>query len=101
MPGTSNIESSGTADFRLDDWLRWQESLNPRLVDLGLDRCARVAERMGLEALPMPVVTVAGTNGKGSCIAYLTGILEGAGHSVAAYTSPSRMLAMMKHQPTP
>ncbi len=36
----------------------------------------------------MPVVTVAGTNGKGSCIAYLTSILESAGHSVAAYTSP-------------
>ncbi|GMQ75835.1 MAG: bifunctional tetrahydrofolate synthase/dihydrofolate synthase [Gammaproteobacteria bacterium] len=88
MPGTSNIEFPATADFRLDDWLRWQESLNPRLVDLGLDRCARVAARMGLEALPMPVVTVAGTNGKGSCIAYLTGILEGAGHPVAAYTSP-------------
>ena len=36
----------------------------------------------------MPVVTVAGTNGKGSCIAYLTSILESAGHRVAAYTSP-------------
>ncbi len=88
MLGRSNIESPATADFRLDDWLRWQESLNPRLVDLGLDRCARVAARMGLEALPMPVVTVAGTNGKGSCIAYLTSILESAGHPVAAYTSP-------------
>ena len=88
MPGTSIIESPAAADFRLADWLRWQESLNPRLVDLGLDRCTRVAARMGLEALPMPVVTVAGTNGKGSCIAYLASILESAGHPVAAYTSP-------------
>jgi len=88
VPGTSNIAFPATADFRLDDWLRWQETLNPRLVDLGLDRCARVAGRMGLKALPMPVVTVAGTNGKGSCIAYLTRILEAAGHAVAAYTSP-------------
>jgi len=86
--GTSNSEFPATADFRLADWLRWQESLNPRLVDLGLDRCARVAARLGLEALPMPVVTVSGTNGKGSCIAYLTRILESAGHPVAAYTSP-------------
>ena len=88
MPGTSTIEASATADFDLADWLRWQESLNPKLVDLGLDRCARVAARMRLQALPMPVVTVAGTNGKGSCIAYLTSILESAGHQVAAYTSP-------------
>ena len=88
MPGTSTIEAPATADCDLADWLRWQERLNPKLVDLGLDRCARVAARMELQALPMPVVTVAGTNGKGSCIAYLTSILESAGHQVAAYTSP-------------
>ncbi len=88
MPDTSILESPATADFCLADWLRWQEGLNPRLVDLGLDRCARVAEGMGLASLPMPVVTVAGTNGKGSCIAYLASILESAGHPVAAYTSP-------------
>ncbi len=88
MPDTSILESPATADFCLADWLRWPEGLNPRLVDLGLDRCARVAARMGLASLPMPVVTVAGTNGKGSCIAYLASILESGGHSVAAYTSP-------------
>ena len=88
MPGTSTIEAPATPDFCLADWLRWQQSLNPKGVDLGLDRCARVAARMGLKALPMPVVTVAGTNGKGSCIAYLTSMLESAGHRVAAYTSP-------------
>jgi len=88
VPGTSIIESPAGAEFRLDDWLRWQERLNPRHVDLGLDRCARVAARMRLDASPMPVVTVAGTNGKGSCVAYLASILERAGYSVAAYTSP-------------
>jgi len=72
----------------LDDWLRWQESLNPRHMDLGLDRCEGVAAAMDLAGLPMPVVTVAGTNGKGSCVAYLTAMLEGAGYAVAAYTSP-------------
>lgn len=80
--------SPASVGFHLDDWLRWQETLNPRLVDLGLERCAHVAARMRLAALPMPVVTVAGTNGKGSCIAYLGSILESAGHTVAAYTSP-------------
>ena len=88
MPDTSTLESPARANSRLADWLRWQEGLNPRLVDLGLDRCARVAGRMGLATLSMPVVTVAGTNGKGSCIAYLASILESAGHRVAAYTSP-------------
>lgn len=88
MPSTSIIEPTATAEYGLQDWLRWQESLNPKLVDLGLDRCARVAARMGLEALPMPVVSVAGTNGKGSCVAYLGNILECAGYPVAAYTSP-------------
>jgi dihydrofolate synthase/folylpolyglutamate synthase len=88
VPGTSIIEPTATAEYGLEDWLRWQESLNPKLVDLGLDRCARVAARMGLEALPMPVVSVAGTNGKGSCVAYLSSILECAGYPVAAYTSP-------------
>jgi dihydrofolate synthase/folylpolyglutamate synthase len=85
---TSTIDPHATAEFGLEDWLRWQESLNPRLVDLGLDRSAKVAARMGLEALPMPVVTVAGTNGKGSCVAYLANILASAGHPAAAYTSP-------------
>jgi len=88
VPDTSTLESPARANSRLADWLRWQEGLNPRLVDLGLDRCARVAGRMGLATLSMPVVTVAGTNGKGSCIAYLASILESAGHRVAAYTSP-------------
>lgn len=88
MPGTSIIASPATADFALEDWLRWQEGLNPRLVDLGLDRCSRVAARMRLTSLPIPVITVAGTNGKGSCIAYLAGMLESAGFVVAAYTSP-------------
>lgn len=92
MPDSATIEDRRaaplTAGSDLEDWLRWQESLNPRLVDLGLERCARVAEAMGLGAPSMPVVTVAGTNGKGSCIAYLTAILESAGFRVAAYTSP-------------
>ena len=61
MAGTTSIDRRASADFGLDDWLRWQESLNPRLVDLGLERPAQVAARMELGGLPMPVVTVAGT----------------------------------------
>ncbi len=64
------------------------ESLHPREIDLGLTRTAAVGERMGLARLPFPVVTVAGTNGKGSTVALLEHCLHAAGYKVGAYTSP-------------
>ena len=72
----------------LESWLRWQETLHPRAIDLGLERVAAVRAR--LPALPdgMRVVTVAGTNGKGSCVAVMAAILAAAGRRVLAYTSP-------------
>jgi dihydrofolate synthase/folylpolyglutamate synthase len=70
-------------------WLAWLERLHPRSIDLGLGRVRRVATAMGLgSALPFPVVTVAGTNGKGSSVALLEAVLSAAGYRVAAYTSP-------------
>jgi dihydrofolate synthase/folylpolyglutamate synthase len=73
---------------RLAKWLQWQETLHPRRIDLGLERVARVADRMGLRQ-PGPVtISVAGTNGKGSSIALLETILLQAGYSVCSYTSP-------------
>ena len=73
---------------RLADWLRWQETLHPRTIDLGLDRVRRVLARLGLQAAHHPVVTVAGTNGKGSCVALLESVLAAAGYRVGAFTSP-------------
>lgn len=72
----------------LDDWLSWQEGLHPRSIDLGLERVADVAARLGLTAPAWPVITVAGTNGKGSSIALLDAIYRGAGYHTAVYTSP-------------
>ena len=72
----------------LADWLSWQETLHPAKVDLGLDRLRVVLERMGLEHPPYALITVAGTNGKGSCVAMLEAILHAAGYRVGAYTSP-------------
>ena len=72
----------------LSGWLAWMEALHPREIDLGLDRAREVGVRMGLERLPFPVVTVAGTNGKGSTVAMLEAILHEAGYLVGAYTSP-------------
>lgn len=73
---------------RLADWLRWQETLNPKGIELGLERVAAVAERLGVTRLPGQVITVAGTNGKGSCVAYLEAILRAEGRSTGAYFSP-------------
>ncbi len=71
----------------LDDWLAHCERLHPRAIDLGLDRVRSVAERMALR-FDCPVITVAGTNGKGSSCAMLEAILGQAGYRTGVYTSP-------------
>ena len=55
----------------LDDWLLWQESLHPRAIELGLERSRAVAARMGWATPGFLVITVGGTNGKGSTVALL------------------------------
>lgn len=72
----------------LDQWLRWQEGLHPRTIDLGLERVARVAARLQCLQPAATVITVAGTNGKGSAVALLVAILMRAGYRVGSYTSP-------------
>ena len=65
-------------------------ALHPRRIDLSLDRMHRVLERLGHpERRVPPVIHVAGTNGKGSTIAFLRAMLEAAGRSVHVYTSPN------------
>ncbi|MEX1032651.1 MAG: bifunctional tetrahydrofolate synthase/dihydrofolate synthase [Cellvibrionaceae bacterium] len=77
----------------LDDWLGWLESLHPTAIELGLDRVRQVAGNLPeLSSLQTDrkakVVAIAGTNGKGSCIAILENLCIAAGQSVGAYTSP-------------
>jgi len=72
----------------LDDWLAWQTTLHAREIELGLDRISEVATRLNLLNCPFPVITVAGTNGKGSTVAMLSTILHHAGYKVGTYTSP-------------
>jgi len=72
----------------LEQWLEWQSSLNPREIQLGLDRVARVWEQMHSQPFACPVISVAGTNGKGSCVAFLEAILGAAGYRTGCYTSP-------------
>lgn len=72
----------------LDDWLAWQTTLHAREIELGLDRISEVAKRLDLLDCPFTVITVAGTNGKGSTVAMLSAILHHAGYKVGTYTSP-------------
>ena len=72
----------------LDDWLRWQETLHPRSIDLGLERVQTVLRRLQPEPASYMIITVGGTNGKGSCVAFLDAILRAAGYRIGTYTSP-------------
>lgn len=69
-------------------WLNWQEQLHPRPIDLGLERVAQVYQQLNQGRPKITTITVAGTNGKGSCIAYLEAIYLAQGYRVGAYTSP-------------
>ena len=71
----------------LPEWLSHIEHLHPVSIDMGLERVRQVALRMGL-TFSVPVITVAGTNGKGSTCAMLEAILSQAGYKVGLYTSP-------------
>ena len=73
----------------LNDWLEWQSGLHPNPIDLGLERLAVVHQRLGLpSSLSAATITVAGTNGKGSTVAYLENMARAAGYSTLVYTSP-------------
>ena len=73
----------------LSQWLAWQEHLHFRDIDPGLQRVGEVWQRMGGSSrLPFKVVTVAGTNGKGSSVAITAAVLQAAGYKTATYTSP-------------
>lgn len=72
----------------LQEWLSWQEQLHPNPIDLGLERSRRVLESLGLAKPPYRMLTVGGTNGKGSSVAFAEAMLRAGGYRVGAYTSP-------------
>lgn len=71
----------------LQEWLAHCEQLHPKTIEMGLERVRRVAEQMSLQ-FRCPVITVAGTNGKGSTCAMLEAIALQAGYRTGVYTSP-------------
>lgn len=71
----------------LEDWLSYQERLHPKSIELGLARVIAVRDELGLRP-KFPIITVGGTNGKGSTCAMMEAILSRAGYRVGCYTSP-------------
>ncbi|QNP49290.1 bifunctional tetrahydrofolate synthase/dihydrofolate synthase [Diaphorobacter aerolatus] len=71
----------------LDGWLSYCESLHPRNIEMGLERVGEVAKRLNLH-FDCPVITVAGTNGKGSTCAMLEAVALQSGYRTGVFTSP-------------
>ena len=78
----------GPRSRRLEDWLEWQQGAHPTAIELGLDRVARVLARTGWRRPEVPVITVGGTNGKGSTVALLEAMLRAAGHRTGTFAQP-------------
>ncbi len=72
----------------LEAWLQWQSGLHPNEIELGLERVAKVWRRLHQDPLPFKIITIAGTNGKGSSAAFLEAILLAAGYRTGCFTSP-------------
>jgi dihydrofolate synthase / folylpolyglutamate synthase len=72
----------------LAEWLTLQESVHPKSIDMGLARVSTVAQALGVSAVEFPVITVGGTNGKGSVVAHLEALLAALGALTGRFTSP-------------
>ena len=77
-----------TSNFALTDWLDYLENRHHEEIQLGLTRIKKVADSLGLLQWDAQIITVAGTNGKGSTVAAVEAIYRAAGYNVASYTSP-------------
>ena len=81
------MSTAAPLEGSVDDWLAWQLTLHASEMELGLDRVAEVARRLGVPSGHGQRVIVAGTNGKGSCVALIENLLAEHGR-VGTYTSP-------------
>src|SRR5688500_373394 len=77
------------SNFSLSDWLFYLENRHKKEVELGLDRIGQAAKKLHvLDVSPAKIITVAGTNGKGSTVCTLEKLYIAAGYQVGTYTSP-------------
>tara|TARA_B110000008_G_scaffold82824_1_gene84618 strand:- start:528 stop:1724 length:1197 start_codon:yes stop_codon:yes gene_type:complete len=72
----------------LDEWLTWQETLMEETIVLGLDRVKIVYDELFPNGVPFKVITIGGTNGKGSTIAFIDSIYEQSKYKIGRSTSP-------------
>ena len=72
----------------LNDWLESVGNIHSKAIDMGLERVSTVAKQMGLTSFKCPVITVAGTNGKGSVVTVLEHTYHMAGYQTGSLTSP-------------
>ncbi|GGC72215.1 bifunctional tetrahydrofolate synthase/dihydrofolate synthase [Marinobacter halophilus] len=87
-PSTENKPASPEAGASVDQWLQWLEAIHPTEIDLGLDRVLVVLRRLFPRKPAARIITIAGTNGKGTAVATVDRLLRTAGRSTGAYTSP-------------
>ncbi|EPJ45942.1 MAG: hypothetical protein OFPI_35720 [Osedax symbiont Rs2] len=76
------------SEYNLAQWLEWMENNHPSEIDMGLARVSQVFQQMDLDLSASKIISIAGTNGKGSTTALLESIYQVAGYSTLAYTSP-------------
>ena len=72
----------------LNDWLNWQETLMEETIVLGLDRVEIIYDRLFPNGVPYAVITVAGTNGKGSTVSFIDSIYYESQYKIGRSTSP-------------
>jgi dihydrofolate synthase/folylpolyglutamate synthase len=84
-----NVNSDAKVEKQtLAEWLDYQQRVHPRSIELGLDRVAEVWRRLGRPAPAPVVITIGGTNGKGSTVAFFEAMLAADGKRTGCYTSP-------------
>ncbi|WP_206484492.1 bifunctional tetrahydrofolate synthase/dihydrofolate synthase [Thalassotalea sp. G2M2-11] len=83
----NNIKKSHS-ECNLAEWLSYLESIHPSEIDMGLERISVVAQRLAIDLTFAQIITVAGTNGKGTTCAFIENALLAQEHTVAVYSSP-------------
>mgnify|MGYP001252220654 CR=1 FL=1 len=72
----------------VNEWLEWQQTIHPLNIDFKLERILNVYKRLNISKVAKKVITVAGTNGKGSTVSFLESVLKNNNFKVGAFTSP-------------
>ena len=82
------LSGSGHSGRKLDEWLSYIEAIHATEIDMGLNRIQQVAKRLAIKLDSSSVITIGGTNGKGTTCAFLENIILKKGLDVAVYSSP-------------